>query len=65
VYLDDVESLVHRGVGIEGKAGIHFSRNLARNDLKNFAAELDEKTVQGGIDLFINVLALLPQETLI
>lgn len=44
---------------VEGEARIDFGRDLARDNLQNLAAELNEQSVEGGINLFIHVFALL------
>lgn len=53
-YLDDVQGLVNGGLGVKGEASIDLGGDLSGNDLKNLLAELDEKTVESGIDLFVN-----------
>jgi hypothetical protein len=57
-YLDDVKSLVNRGLGVEGETSINFGGNLSGDDVKDFPAELNEETVEGSIDLLIDSLAL-------
>lgn len=57
-YLDDVKSLADGGFGIEGEAGIDFSRDFARDNLQDLLAKFDQKTVEGGIDLLVECLAL-------
>jgi hypothetical protein len=52
-YLDDVQSLVNRGLGVEGKPGVNLCGNLAGDDLEDLLAELDEETVEGSIDLLL------------
>jgi hypothetical protein len=54
-----VESLLDGGLGVEGEAGVDLGRDLARDNLKDLLAELNEKTVEGVVDLRINVTALL------
>lgn len=58
-YLDKVESLVDGGVGIEGVAGIDLSGDLARNDLENLLAELNQESVESVVDLLVDVATLL------
>ena len=53
-----MESLVDRGLGIEGEAGVDLCRDLAGNDLQDLLAELDQETVEGGVDLLVKILAL-------
>lgn len=57
-YLDDVKSLVNRGLGVEGETSIDFGGNLSGDNLKDLLAELNEETVNGSIDLLIDSLAL-------
>ena len=57
-YLDDVEGLVDGSLGIEGETSIDLSGDLAGDDLEDLLAELDEKAVEGGIDLLVDSLAL-------
>lgn len=57
-YLDDVQGLVDRGLGVEGEAGVDLSRDLAGDDVEDLLAELDQQAVEGGIDLLIEGLAL-------
>jgi hypothetical protein len=58
-YLNKVESLVDGSLGVERVAGVNLSRDLARNDLKNLLAELNEKTVEGIVDLLVDGATLL------
>jgi hypothetical protein len=57
-YLDDGEGLVNGGLGVEGQLGVNLGGDLAGNDLEDLLAELNEETVQGGIDLLVDGLAL-------
>jgi hypothetical protein len=57
-YLDDGESLVNGGLGVEGQLGVNLGGDLAGNDLEDLLAELNEETVQGGLDLLVDSLAL-------
>lgn len=54
-----MEGLIHTSLDIKREAGIDLSRDLTRNDLEDLLAELNQETVQGGIDLGVNVLASL------
>lgn len=58
IYLDEVQGLVNRGLGVKGEARIDLGGDLAGDNLKNLLAELDEQTVEGGVDLFIEGAAL-------
>ena len=55
--LDNVQSLVNAGLGVEREAGIDLGGDLARNNLEDLPAELDQEPVEGGIDLGVEVLA--------
>ena len=57
-YVDDVQRLVNRRLGVERKSGVDLSRDTAGYNLQDFAAELHEKSVQRGIDLLFNALAM-------
>ena len=57
-YIDNVTGLLNGSLGIEGEAGVDFGRDLARNDLQNLLAELDEETVKSSIDLLVDAAAL-------
>lgn len=54
-----MEGLVDRGLGVEGEPGIDLGGDLARDNLENLLAELDQQAVEGGVDLVLNVAALL------
>lgn len=58
-YVNDVESLVNGGLGVEGEAGIDLGGDLAGDDLEDLLAKLDEEAVESGVDLAVNVTALL------
>jgi hypothetical protein len=59
VQLDDVQSLVNGGLGVEREASVNLGGNLSGDDLENLLSELDEQVVEGGVDLSVNVAALL------
>lgn len=59
VELDDVKGLVDGSLGVEGEPGINLSGDLAGDDLEDLLAELNEKVVEGSVDLLIKSLALL------
>jgi hypothetical protein len=54
-----MQRLVNTGLLIERQLRIHLSRHLARHNLQNLTAELHKQVVKCGIDLLINVLAVL------
>jgi len=58
VEVNNVLSLGNGGLGVKGEAGVDFSGDAAGYDLQNFLPEFDEETVQGGIDLVVDVAAL-------
>lgn len=57
-YLDDVKGLVDGSLGVEGETSIDLGGDLAGDDLENLLAELDEKVVEGSVDLLVKSLAL-------
>ncbi len=59
VELDDVESLVHGSLGVEGKASVDLGGNPAWDDLEDLLAELNEKAVESGINLVVDGSAVL------
>ena len=44
---------------VEGESGIDFGRDLAGHNLKDLTSELDQEVVERGINLVVDVLALL------
>jgi hypothetical protein len=54
-----VKGLVDGGLGIEREASVNLSGDLAGDDLEDLLAELDKETVQSGVNLLIDGLALL------
>lgn len=54
-YLDNVEGLVDGSLGVEGVVSIDLSGDLSWDDLQDLLAELDEETVEGGVDLVVDV----------
>ena len=54
-----MKSLVNRGLGVERETSIDLSRDLAGDDVKDLLAELNEETVQGGVDLLVESDTLL------
>lgn len=58
-YLNKVEGLVDGGLGVEGEAGIDLSGDLAGDDLENLLAELNQESVEGIINLLVDVTSLL------
>jgi hypothetical protein len=53
-----VAGLLNRFLSVEGEACINLSRDLAGHDLEDLLAELNQETVQGGINLLVNAAAL-------
>ena len=58
-YINDVQGLVDGCLGVEREGGIDLGRDLAGNNLEDLLAELDEKVVQGGLDLLVKRATLL------
>ena len=57
-YVDDVQSFLDRGLGVEGEASVHFRRDLSRYDLQDLLTKLDEETVESGVDLLVKIFTL-------
>jgi hypothetical protein len=57
-YLDDLEGLLDGALGVEGQPSVDLSRDLAGNDLQDLGTELNQETVQGGVNLLVDGLAL-------
>ena len=57
-YIDDVESLVDRGLGVERESSIDLGGDLAGDDLQDLGAELNEEVVESRFDLGIEVTTL-------
>lgn len=55
-HLDNVQGLVNAGLGVERETGIDLGGDLAGNDLQDLLAELNQETVEGSIDLGVDVL---------
>lgn len=53
-----MQRLVHRRLGVEGKARIHLSRDLAGDDVEDLLAELHQQVVQRGVDLLVGGAAV-------
>ena len=58
-YVDDPKGLVNAALLVERVGSVHLSGDLARDDVQNLLAELDEEEVQSVLDLLVDVLALL------
>ncbi len=58
-YLNKVEGLVDGGLGVEGEASVNLGRDLAGDDLENLLAKLNEETVEGMVNLGLDVTTLL------
>jgi hypothetical protein len=57
-YVDNAKSLLDGDLLVEGEAGVNLSGDLAGNDLKDLATELDKQVVEGDVDLGVDVLVL-------
>lgn len=53
VQVDDVQSLVNRGLLVERETGVDLGRDLAGDDFENLLAELDEEAVEGGVNFLV------------
>jgi hypothetical protein len=58
-HVNDVQSLLDGGLGVEGETGVDLSGDLAGDDLEDLLAELDQETVKGMVNLGVDVAALL------
>lgn len=54
-----MQGLVDTGLGVKGETGVDLSGDLAGDNLQDLLAELDQETVEGSIDLGVDVLARL------
>lgn len=54
-----MKSLLDRTLLVEGETGVHLGGDLARYYLQDLTTELDKEVVKGGVDLLLNVLAML------
>lgn len=54
-----MESLLDATLGVKREASIYFGGNSTRHDLQDLRAELDQKVVECGINLLVDVLAML------
>lgn len=54
-----MQGLVHTLLSAEGESSIDFCRDLAGNDLEDLGAELHKEVIKGGVDLLVNVLAMV------
>jgi hypothetical protein len=57
-YVNDVKSLLDGSLGVEREASIDLGGDLAGNDGENLTAELDQETVEGVVDLRVEVATL-------
>ena len=57
-YINNMQRLIHTSLRVKRKARIHLGRDLARDDLEDLAAKLDEQAVERGVDLVVEVFAL-------
>lgn len=58
-HVNDAEGLVNGGLCVEGETGVDLSGDLAGDNVQDLLAELDEEVVEGGIDLVVDVVAVL------
>lgn len=57
-YVDNVQGFLNGSLSVERHPGIDFRRNFARHNFQDFLSKLRKKTVEGGIDLLVDVLAV-------
>lgn len=50
--------LLERSVLVKGKSSINLSGYFAGYDLENLLAELDQQSVEGGVNLLVDAAAL-------
>ena len=58
-YLDNVQSLVNASLLIERESSIDLRGNLSRDDSQNLLSELNEKTIESGVGLLLDVLSVI------
>ena len=58
-YLDDVQCLLNAPLLVKREGRIDLSRHFPGYDLQNLTAELHQEVVEGGVDLLVDVLAML------
>lgn len=54
-----MQGLVYGGLSVERKARINFCGDLAGDDLEDFLAKLHQEVVQCGVNLLLDVAAVL------
>ena len=59
IYLDDLKGLLDGTLGVERQLGVDLGGDLAGDDVEDLLSELDEKTVEGGLNLLVEGLAIL------
>jgi len=57
-HLDDTEGLLDTGLSVEGESGVNLGGDLARDNLENLLAELDEEGIKNSINLVVDALAV-------
>lgn len=57
-YFDDVKGLVDGCLGVKRKSGINLGGDSPGDNLQYLLSEFDKQSVQGGINLIINIFAL-------
>lgn len=53
-----MKSLVDALLGIEREASVNLSGNLSGHNVQDLLSELNQKTVEGRIDLLVEILAV-------
>jgi hypothetical protein len=59
-HLDDMARLLDGSLLVERQRSIDLGGHLARHNLENLVPELDQQSVEGGVDLLVNTAALCP-----
>ena len=54
-----MQRLLNASLDIKAHPRIHLCRHLARHNLENFATELYQQVIESGVDLLIDIIAVL------
>lgn len=57
-YVDDVQRLLHRGLGVKAEPGVDLCADLSGDELQDLLAKLDEQSIESSVDLVIRGLAV-------
>jgi hypothetical protein len=53
-----MSGLLTRLLGVEGESSVNFCGDLAGHNLEDLRTELNEESVESGVDLFVDIFAL-------